>query len=151
MSRKPPLNGMQVWMLADLHICLQRWGGILPQQVCSYRWLCQGAGRQDARASVPPFKAGGKRACALLEHKRTCRPNRPPCRLAALRKAMCLLLEHAGIGPSQRLDRYVPLAVSPLQRAGKPLYRSAFNKGLPEGEWFNNPLDLKVKDVANTQ
>jgi hypothetical protein len=31
-----------------------------------------------------------------------------------------------------------------------PPCRSAFNKGLAEGEWFANPFDLQSKNVANT-
>jgi len=36
------------------------------------------------------------------------------------------------------------------QAAGRPLYKGAFSTGNPAGGWFNNPLDLKFKNVANT-
>jgi all-trans-8'-apo-beta-carotenal 15,15'-oxygenase len=36
------------------------------------------------------------------------------------------------------------------QKAGKALFKGAFSTGNPSGGWFNNPFDLKFKNVANT-
>jgi hypothetical protein len=57
---------------------------------------------------------------------------------------------HAACSPPPTAQPFDPPdPPQPTQRAGRQLYRSAFNKGNPGGGLFN-PFDLAVKNVANT-